>query len=88
VAVHRRHHAHADQPGDPHSPVVFGLRRVLLEGYELYGVAAHDPKTLSTYGRGTPDDWLERRVYAAHPYAGITVFVLLHLLLFGGRASS
>jgi stearoyl-CoA desaturase (delta-9 desaturase) len=32
VAVHRRHHAHADQPGDPHSPVVFGLRRVLLEG--------------------------------------------------------
>ena len=83
VAVHRRHHAHADQPGDPHSPVVFGLRRVLLQGYELYGVAAHDPNTLSTYGRGTPDDWLERRVYAAHPYAGISVFVLLHLLLFG-----
>ena len=47
-------------------------RRVLLEGYELYGVAAHDPQTLSTYGRGTPDDWLERRLYAAHPYAGIT----------------
>ena len=83
VAVHRRHHAHADQPGDPHNPVVFGLRRVLLEGYELYGVAAHDPHTLSTYGRGTPDDWLERRVYAGHPYAGITVFVALHLLLFG-----
>src|SRR5437899_7143119 len=28
VAVHRRHHALADQQGDPHSPVVFGLRRV------------------------------------------------------------
>ena len=27
VAVHRRHHAFADQPGDPHSPVIFGLRR-------------------------------------------------------------
>ena len=50
---------------------------------ELYGLAAHDPHTLSTYGRGTPDDWLERRVYAAHPYAGITVFVILHLVLFG-----
>jgi len=83
VAVHRRHHAHADQPLDPHSPVVFGLRRVLLEGYELYGAAAHDPATLRTYGRGTPDDALERRVYAAHPYLGITVFVILHLLLFG-----
>jgi stearoyl-CoA desaturase (delta-9 desaturase) len=83
VAVHRRHHAHADQPGDPHSPVIFGLRRVLFEGYELYGVAARDPDTLRAYGRGTPDDWLERRVYSGHPYGGITLFVLLHLLLFG-----
>src|SRR5580692_2850738 len=83
VAVHRRHHAHADQALDPHSPVVFGLKRVLLEGYELYGVAAHDPHTLRTFGRGTPEDALERRLYAGHPYAGITLFVLLHLLLFG-----
>jgi len=83
VAVHRRHHAHADQALDPHSPVVFGLKRVLLEGYELYGAAAHDPQTLTTFGRGTPEDALERRVYAGHPYAGITLFVLLHLLLFG-----
>src|SRR5580692_4198332 len=79
VAVHRRHHAYADQPGDPHSPAVYGLGRVLFEGYELYGVAAHDPVTLRNFGRGTPDDWLERRVYARHPYAGITLFVLLHL---------
>jgi stearoyl-CoA desaturase (delta-9 desaturase) len=35
VAVHRRHHAFADQPGDPHSPVIFGLKKVVLEGYEL-----------------------------------------------------
>jgi stearoyl-CoA desaturase (delta-9 desaturase) len=83
VAVHRRHHAYADQPGDPHSPVVFGLRRVLLEGYELYAVAAHDPQTLRNFGRGTPDDWLERHLYAGHPYAGIAVFVGLHLLVFG-----
>jgi stearoyl-CoA desaturase (Delta-9 desaturase) len=83
VAVHRRHHAFADQAGDPHSPVIFGLQRVLLEGYELYGVAAHDPETLRNFGRGTPDDWLERRVYAGHPYSGIALFVALHLLLFG-----
>ncbi|MBV9345385.1 MAG: fatty acid desaturase [Gammaproteobacteria bacterium] len=83
VAVHRRHHAHADQEGDPHSPVIFGLRRVLLEGYELYGAAARDPHTLRTFGRGTPDDWLERRVYAAHPYLGIVGFVAAHLVLFG-----
>jgi len=83
VAVHRCHHAHADLPGDPHSPVVFGLRRVLFEGAELYRESARDPQLLQRYGRGTPEDWLERHLYSARPYAGITLFVLAHLLLFG-----
>ncbi|HXY77051.1 MAG TPA: fatty acid desaturase [Steroidobacteraceae bacterium] len=83
VAVHRCHHAHADQPGDPHSPVIFGLRRVLFEGFELYGAAAKNPDIIRNYGRGTPDDWLERRIYTAHPYTGIVLFVLAHLILFG-----
>jgi stearoyl-CoA desaturase (Delta-9 desaturase) len=83
VAVHRCHHAHADEPGDPHSPVLFGLRSVLFEGAELYRQAARDQHLLSTYGRGTPDDWLERRLYSAHAYGGITLFVVAHLLLFG-----
>ena len=83
VAVHRFHHAHADQPGDPHSPVVFGLRRVLFEGAELYRAAARDPELLRKYGRGTPDDWLERHLYSSHAYAGIVIFVIAHLILFG-----
>ena len=77
VAVHRRHHAYADRPGDPHSPVVFGLRRVLLQGYELYVAAARDPKILANYGRGTPDDWLERNLYSRFPKVGISLFVVL-----------
>ncbi len=83
VAVHRKHHACADREGDPHSPVVFGLRRVLFEGFELYRAAGSDPDTLRNYGRGTPDDWLERHVYARHTYLGIVLFVLAHLALFG-----
>ena len=83
VAVHRRHHAFADQPGDPHSPVVFGIRRVLLQGYELYVAAANDPKTVANYGRGTPDDWLERNLYSRYPKAGVSTFVLLQLTLLG-----
>jgi stearoyl-CoA desaturase (delta-9 desaturase) len=83
VAVHRKHHACADQPGDPHSPVVFGLKRVLLEGFELYRAAGRDPQTLRNYGRGTPDDWLERHVYSRHAYTGIVLFVIGHLALFG-----
>jgi len=83
VAVHRCHHAHADQAGDPHSPVVFGLQRVLFQGFELYQDATRDPQLLRNFGRGTPDDWLERRVYTAYPYLGIVLFIALHVLLFG-----
>jgi stearoyl-CoA desaturase (delta-9 desaturase) len=83
VAVHRRHHAYADLPGDPHSPVVFGLKRVVLEGYELYAEAARDMKILANYGRGTPDDWLERNLYGRFPKVGISLFVVVQLLVFG-----
>jgi stearoyl-CoA desaturase (delta-9 desaturase) len=83
VAVHRRHHAFADRSGDPHSPVIFGLRRVVLQGYELYVAAARDPQILANYGRGTPDDWLERNLYSRFPKVGISLFVVLQLILFG-----
>lgn len=86
VAVHRRHHVFADRPGDPHSPLLFGLKRVLTQGYELYVVAACDPQTLANYGRGTPDDWLERNLYSRFPKTGIVVFALIQLVLFGVSA--
>ncbi len=83
VAVHRRHHAFPDRAGDPHSPVVFGLRRVLLQGYELYAAAARDPDILRNYGRGTPDDWVERNLYSRFPVAGISLYITLQMVLFG-----
>lgn len=83
VAVHRRHHAFADRSGDPHSPVVFGLMRVLLQGYELYVAAARDPEILANYGRGTPDDGLERNLYSRFPKVGISLFAVLQLIVFG-----
>ncbi|MFZ1098272.1 MAG: fatty acid desaturase [Steroidobacteraceae bacterium] len=86
VAVHRRHHALPDRPGDPHSPAVFGLKRVLLQGYELYVAAARDQKILANYGRGTPDDWLERNVYSRFPKVGVSLFVVLQLVVFGAPA--
>jgi stearoyl-CoA desaturase (delta-9 desaturase) len=83
VAVHRRHHVYADQEGDPHSPLIFGLKRVLLEGYELYKAAASDPVIVRNYGKGTPDDWLERKLYSRFPNLGIVLFALTFLALFG-----
>ncbi len=86
VAVHRRHHAYSDVPGDPHSPAIFGLRKVVFEGYELYKDAADNRRILDFYGRGTPDDWLERRVYARYSHLGIVLFSLTGLVLFGVAA--
>jgi stearoyl-CoA desaturase (delta-9 desaturase) len=83
VAVHRKHHAFSDMPGDPHSPVVFGIRKVLFEGAELYAEEIVKRETLEKYGRGTPDDWLERNVYSRYKNLGITLLVLVNLLLFG-----
>ena len=83
VAVHRKHHAYCEREGDPHSPRVFGLKRVLLEGSELYRIEAARADTLEKYGRGTPTDWLERNVYERYTYGGIALLVLLDLILFG-----
>ena len=83
VAVHRKHHAMCEKPGDPHSPVVFGLKKVLLEGAELYRVAARDPEVVAKYGRGTPDDWLETKVYTPLTWVGIYSMLTIDILLFG-----
>jgi stearoyl-CoA desaturase (delta-9 desaturase) len=83
VAVHRKHHAFSDVPGDPHSPVLLGLKKILLEGAEVYRESARNPEIVEKYGRGTPDDWLENHVYARHRNLGITLLVLTDLVVFG-----
>ena len=83
VAVHRKHHALCERQGDPHSPVVFGLKTVVLQGAELYIKEARKAETLEKYGKGTPDDWLERNVYTPHDYTGIALLVIFDVLLFG-----
>jgi stearoyl-CoA desaturase (delta-9 desaturase) len=83
VAVHRKHHAYCETEDDPHSPQVYGLKKVLLEGAELYKEEAVKTETLEKFGRGTPDDWLERNIYLRFPNAGIITMVLADLLLFG-----
>jgi stearoyl-CoA desaturase (delta-9 desaturase) len=83
VAVHRRHHAKCETPDDPHSPKILGLRKVLTEGAELYQSVADDPQIVSRYSHGTPDDWIERRVYSRFTWQGVGLLLILDLLLFG-----
>ena len=83
VAVHRKHHAFSDVAGDPHSPVMLGLKKIMLEGAEVYRESARDPEIVAKYGRGTPTDWLERNLYAKHRNLGIVLLVLTDLVVFG-----
>ena len=84
VAIHRKHHAAAETEEDPHSPVVHGINKVLWGGVFLYRKTALDPKVTQDYGHGTPDDWIERNVYAArYQYFGVIAMLLIDVLLLG-----
>jgi stearoyl-CoA desaturase (delta-9 desaturase) len=83
VAIHRKHHQKSDQPGDPHSPHVFGIWRVLFAGTRLYGQAAKDTVMIKQFGVGTPNDWVERNIYSKYNFLGITLLLLVNSLCFG-----
>jgi stearoyl-CoA desaturase (delta-9 desaturase) len=83
AAIHRKHHAKCEQEGDPHSPVIFGIRKVFWEGSELYRAEAKNKDTIQRYGHGTPDDWMENRVYTPHSRLGISLMLIINVALFG-----
>jgi fatty-acid desaturase len=82
TAIHRKHHAKCETEEDPHSPVVKGLKTVLLRGAELYRDAATE-ETLKKYGNGTPDDWLEHKIYTPHKMKGIFLMLAIDIAAFG-----
>lgn len=84
VAIHRAHHRYTDDAYlDPHSPQRFGIFKVLVSGAQLYTKAAKDRNLVHTYGKGTPDDWIENTLYSPHNYLGIIVLLLINLIIFG-----
>ncbi|MBR0568887.1 fatty acid desaturase [Azoarcus sp. L1K30] len=82
ASVHRKHHAKCETAEDPHSPQTRGIRKVLLEGAELYRAEANNKETLARYGHGTPDDWLERNVYR-HSVVGVSLMLIIDVVAFG-----
>jgi len=83
TAIHRKHHVVTETEEDPHSPQIYGLKKVLLEGAELYRIESAKTETLERFGKGTPDDWLERHVYTPHASHGIALLAIVDILLFG-----
>jgi len=83
VAVHRKHHARTEGPEDPHSPQIYGIKKVLLEGAELYREAASVESDMEKYGKGTPNDWLECNLYSRFTALGVGLLAVIEFALFG-----
>jgi stearoyl-CoA desaturase (Delta-9 desaturase) len=80
AAVHRKHHHHSDEEGDPHSPRVFGMWTVLFGNYFLY---RKETRNITTIRKYTPDyrpDALDRLPLGLQHYAvfgGLAIFMLM-----------
>jgi stearoyl-CoA desaturase (Delta-9 desaturase) len=83
AAIHRKHHAKCETEEDPHSPVTRGIKKVLLEGAELYRAESKNLETMEKYGHGTPDDWIERNLYTKYSWQGVGLMLIIDVLLFG-----
>ena len=83
VSIHRKHHAKCETTEDPHSPQTRGIKAVLWTGAELYKAEALNTETLTRYGHGTPNDWVERNVYSKYTWQGCGVMLVADIALFG-----
>jgi len=84
VAIHRKHHVFSDRVEDPHSPVHYGIWRVLFGGAFLYHNESKNISTVEKYGMGTPNDWIEQSVYSKHSRLGILLMLIVDVAVFGG----
>ena len=84
VAVHRKHHRLCEQPGDPHSPQIHGIWRVLFGGAWLYTNESRNRKDIEQYGKGTPVDWIETNLYSRHPNVGYLLLLCVLTAIFHG----
>jgi stearoyl-CoA desaturase (Delta-9 desaturase) len=82
VAVHRKHHAFTDRPGDPHSPQLLGFWRVQLWNVYYYVREVRTPGLVQKFAPDvTADRW--DRVLFSHGLLGLGVGLGLLVLLLG-----
>jgi stearoyl-CoA desaturase (delta-9 desaturase) len=82
TSIHRKHHAKCETTEDPHSPQIYGIKKVFWQGAELYRQEGRNKETMERYGHGTPDDWIERNVYS-HDRIGVSSLLVINFILFG-----
>ncbi len=78
AAVHRKHHQFSDKEGDPHSPYLEGLWKVLFLNVLMYKREIRNPETLRRYTPNWKNDWIDRRPHAGKlgPYVGAALLAV------------
>jgi stearoyl-CoA desaturase (delta-9 desaturase) len=85
AAIHRKHHAKCETADDPHSPQFHGIKTVMWRGVELYRNARDQREDIEKYGKGCPDDWIERKLYTPYATLGPTLMLFICVGLFGAK---
>ncbi|WP_415253772.1 acyl-CoA desaturase [Thermomonas sp.] len=85
AAIHRKHHAKCETEEDPHSPMHKGISNVLWKGADMYREARLARADIEQYGKGCPDDWIERKLYTRHANAGVVLLLIVSIVLFGAK---
>jgi stearoyl-CoA desaturase (delta-9 desaturase) len=60
AAVHRKHHRFSDEEGDPHSPYIEGLWKVLFLNVVMYRRETRNPDTIATFTPNWKNDLIDK----------------------------
>ncbi|MGH9196679.1 MAG: fatty acid desaturase, partial [Acidimicrobiia bacterium] len=82
VAVHRKHHAHTDQEGDPHSPYLEGFWPVQLGNIFYYIREKREAGIVPKYARDIKEDVWDRWIFN-HGFVGLGIGIALLCLFLG-----
>jgi stearoyl-CoA desaturase (delta-9 desaturase) len=82
VAVHRKHHAHTDKEGDPHSPVIFGYSLVQFGNAVLYRRVSKNREQVVRYAKDLPEDRWDKVLFN-HALLGLALGIGLLIAVFG-----
>jgi len=83
VAVHRKHHAHTDEEGDPHSPKIAGFWHVQLGNVFYYIKESRNEETVATYAKDLVESDLWDRALFNHGSFGLVVGTAVACSLLG-----
>jgi stearoyl-CoA desaturase (delta-9 desaturase) len=81
VAVHRKHHQFPDEEGDPHSPHIEGLWKILFGNALYYQREASKPETVKKYAHDIPNDIFDRLLFNHGLLGPVMAILILGFLL-------